>query len=157
MNLTKLLCLSALSFSMASFADQTNINKANLYGSWQCDHDFSDPNKNLKINFNYTINLINNGTSVGNATLLFAMGGMPQLQYKEADTALWSLKGDQLQFVSNNIQFINVSHPELEQLLNLKQLFPKSVNETVKVLELSKKHIKIQSKQHNDAYTCLKI
>jgi len=157
MNLTKLLCFSALSFSMASFAEPININKTNLYGSWQCDHDFSDPNKNLKIKFNYTINLINNGTSVGNATLLFAMGGMPELQYKEADTALWSLKGDQLQFVSNNIQFTNVSHPELEQLLNLKQLFPKSINEAVKVLELSQKHIKIQSKQHHDAYTCLKI
>ena len=103
------------------------------------------------------INLMKNGTSTGNADLVFSMEGMPELKYKEVDTALWSLKGNQLQFVSNNIQFINVSHPELEQLLNLQQLFPKRVNESVKVLGLSKKYIKIQSQQHNDVYTCLKF
>ena len=122
MNLTKLLCISAISFSMSSFADSTKINKADLYGSWQCDHNFSEPQKNIKIKVNYTINLMKNGSSTGNGTLLFSMGGMPELKYREADTALWGIKGDQLQFFSNNIQFINESHPELEQLLNLKQL-----------------------------------
>ena len=157
MNLTKLLCLSVISFSMSSFADTTIVNKSDLYGSWQCDHDFSEPQKNIKIKLNYSINLMKNGTSAGNADLLFSMGGMPELKYKEVDTALWSLEGNQLKFVSNNIQFINVSHPELEQLLNLQQLFPKRVNESVKVLGLSKKYIKIQSQQHNDVYTCLKF
>ena len=157
MNFTKLLFISTFHFRFQVLLHPATINKADLYGSWQCDHDFSEPQKNIKIKLNYTINLMKNGTSAGNADLLFSMGGMPELKYREADTALWTLKGDQLQFVSNNIQFINESHPELEQLLNLKQLFPKSVNESVKVLELTKKQIKIQSKQHNDAYSCLKI
>jgi hypothetical protein len=97
-----------------------------------------------------------NGTSEGFATLLFSMGGLPELEYREVDKALWSLNGTQLNIASNNIQFINVSHPEFDQLLNLQQQFPKSVKESVNVLELTKSHMKIQSEQHDEGYTCLK-
>lgn len=121
MNLTKLLCISAVSICMSSFADTAIMNKSDLYGSWQCEHDFSEPQKNMRVMLNYTINLMKNGTSVGNADLLFSMGGMPTLKYKEVDTALWRLQGNQLQFVSNNIQFINVSHPEPRQAHYKKQ------------------------------------
>lgn len=157
MNFTKLLFISILSLSISSFVHSTTIKKSNLYGSWQCDHDLGDPNKNLKINFNYTINLMKNGTSEGFATLFFSMGGLPELKYREIDKATWRLEGEQLHIQSNSIQFINESHPEFEQLLNLQQQFPKSVNESVKIVGLTKYTIKLQSKQHNDVYSCVKI
>ena len=158
MNSTKLLFIAMILFAFFSnSAFSAEINKNNLYGSWQCKYDFNDPNKGLKLNFNYNIHFMENGTSQGFATLLVSMGGLPELIYKEIDESLWTVKDNELNITTKNIQFINVNNPDVEKLLDLQQLFPKKVNESVKIIELTKNLIKIKPNKDSGVYQCSKI
>lgn len=157
MNSTKLLFVSMLlSFFVSHSAFSAEINKNNLYGNWQCKYDFNDPNKGLKVNFNYNIHFMKNGTSQGFATLLVSMGGLPELIYKEVDESLWTVKDNELNLTTKKIQFINVNNPDVEKLLNLQQLFPKKINESVIIIELTKHLIKIKPKKDSGVYQCSK-
>lgn len=148
------LTLSALSFSTPNFAASPSFNKTNIYGDWVCSHELGETDENLQTKLNYKIRFNHNGTSNGNASLLFTINGLPPLVYQEVDTALWQIEGEYLTISSNNISFSNVSHPEFEALLNLQQHFPKSVNEKVKILKLTKKSLAVQSKNHSDVFNC---
>jgi len=144
----------ALVFSSPTLASA--IDKSSLYGSWVCEHSLGNNNKNLQVNFIYHVNVNKNGTSTGEATLTFSMAALPPLIYQEVDTALWTLDRDNLTISSDNIQFSNMSHPEYEALLNLQQHFPRHVNETLKVTQLTKLALTLFSERYNDVYHCVR-
>tara|TARA_R110001583_G_scaffold28634_3_gene101290 strand:- start:6336 stop:6842 length:507 start_codon:yes stop_codon:yes gene_type:complete len=155
--LFSVLPLLAASFSMPTVAEQVKtINKSDLYGSWGCQHEVEEPNTKMTIKVSYNINYVKNGTSNGVGALLFKVGGMPELKYSATDSSTWTLEGDNLTIKSNDINFKNVSHPELEALLNLKQILPTTINESGKILELSKTNLKVKSTSYGEVYSCLK-
>lgn len=157
MNLIKVLPLLAFSFSMPTIADQVKkINQNNLYGSWVCQHEVEEPNTKMAIKASYKINYAKDGTSSGVGALLFKIGGMPELKYNVIDNSTWQLKGDSLTIKSQDIKFINVSHPELDNFLNLKTILPKSINESGIILELSKVNLKVKSTSYGEVYSCTK-
>jgi len=160
MKLTRSFLLSTLitpTLLWSSVTHSAAVKQEQLYGKWQCIHHFSEPNQNISIKVDYTIELMKNKTSVGKGDLFFTMGGLPPFAYKESDSSLWDLQGNLLTLQSTAIGFVNISHPELEQVLNLQQLFPKHIKETVEVVSVSAQQIKVASSSHGKAYTCDKM
>ncbi|TEW55341.1 hypothetical protein E2R68_06225 [Psychromonas sp. RZ22] len=166
MKIIKTLPLLMFAFSLSSFATTPNsanavaknksINKDNIYGYWHCKDEVIDPKTQIKVKVNYTVNFLNNGKSKGFGTALFTIPGMPVVTYKATDSSTWKLKGDQLTMSSTELTFVNVSNPELDQILNLKSFFPKKVNESAQILTLSKTSLKAKAKSNKQIYTCVK-
>ena len=158
MNLIKVLPLFALTFVNNTFAvEATKIDVKNLYGSWECQHEVVEPNSKMTIKVDYKVNYAVNGTSSGAGDVFFTVPGFPELQYKALNKATWSLKGNQLSMESTDISFTNVNNPQLDKLLNLKQILPASINESGTILALSKDKVTVKSEAYSDSYTCLKV
>jgi len=161
MNLVKILPALLLFYAIPSMAESnvTNaspINKSNLYGSWFCQHKIEEPNSKMVIDVNYRIKYNQDNTSQGYGILLFALSGMPKLKYSITDSSTWQLKEDTLSMSSQNIEFKNVSHPELESILNLKKILPATVNESGKVINLSNDELTVKSEAYSDLIQCVR-
>ena len=167
MNLVKVLPALMFIYSIPSVAAEvttapstlaaSSITEKNLYGTWLCQHDMEEPNTKMSIKVNYKINYLANGQSNGSGDLFFKINGMPELKYSVTDNSTWVLKGNDLTIKSKDINFKNVSHPELESLLNLKKILPATVNESGTIVSLTKTTLKVKSASYGEVYTCGKV
>ena len=156
----KILFISLLSvtFSMSAFSKNTpRINKNNIHGLWHCQGASFNAKTNMSIKGNYKVLFMANGTSTGNGNLFLSILGMPKIEYRLVDEAKWAIKSDQLFFSSSNFSLKNISHPEFEQMLNINALIPKKINDSVKILKLTKTELQVQSKKDNRKYSCSKL
>ncbi|MGJ8581440.1 MAG: hypothetical protein ACSHWR_03895 [Psychromonas sp.] len=161
MNLVKILPALILFYSMPSVAEEsdktaTQINESNLYGSWFCQHKIEEPNSKMFIDVNYRLQYNQDNTSQGYGILLFTLTGMPKLKYSITDSSTWQLTGDELTMSSQNIEFKNVSHPELESILSLKKILPATINESGKVIHLTKSELTVKSDAYSELIQCVK-
>lgn len=158
MNLLKVLPLLAVVYSLPSLAAPVKtINESNLYGNWLCKHEMLEPSTNMKIKVNYQINYAENGQSHGAGTVLFNITGLPPLEFRATDNSTWKIKNGSLIMSSTEMKFVNVSHPELDSLLNLEQILPTKINESAQILELTKTTIKVKADLNGGIYTCSKV
>lgn len=167
MNLVKVLPALMFIYAIPSVAAEvttappapaaSSITEKNLYGTWLCQHDMEEPNTKMSIKVNYKINYLANGQSNGSGYLFFKINGMPELKYSVSDNSYWVLKGNDLNIKSKDINFENVSHPELEALLNLKKILPATVNESGTIMALTKTTLKVKSASYGEVYTCAKV
>ncbi|MFT6907703.1 MAG: hypothetical protein ACJAS1_004387 [Oleiphilaceae bacterium] len=157
MNLIKFLPLFTLACSLSTFATgQKAIDESYLYGNWNCKHEVNASKTQMKVKINYNVNFIRAGKSNGYGTLLFKMPNLPELEYSLTDNSTWEIQGDNLILSSTQIKSVNVSHPELDKFLNLKQFIPKSVSESSKILKLTKSSLTVKSESNGEIYTCSK-
>ena len=141
-----------------AFSDTgTAINKNDLIGSWNCTHQFVEPSTKMLINVDYKTNFIANGNAYGSGDLLFTIEGMPKINYKASDNSTWSLKGDELTIKSKNINFTNVSHPQLDKFLDIKKILPASINESGKLTTLTSNKLTVKSNSYGKSYSCTKV
>lgn len=158
MDRIKILPLFAFVFSISTLAnDSKTINESNLHGMWNCKHTMEDKNLNMTIDIDYDVNVISTGKSTGSGVLSFKIPNFPELAYSLSDSSHWKIKGGNLILSSTELKVENRSYPELEKILNLRSLLPKKVNESAKILELTKSKLKVQSKSDGGIYACSKI
>jgi hypothetical protein len=158
MDRIKILPLFAFTFSMSILAnDSKTINENNLYGLWNCKHTMEDRKLKMKIKIDYDVNVVRSGKSNGVGVLLFKIPNFPELAYSLSDNSQWKIKGDNLTLSSTELKLKNTSYPELDKMLNLRRLLPKNINESAKILELTKSKLKVQSKSDGGIYACSKI
>jgi hypothetical protein len=158
MDRIKILPLFVFTFSMSTLAnDSKTINENNLYGLWNCKHTMEDRKLKMKIKIDYDVNVVRNGKSNGVGVLLFKIPNFPELAYSLSDNSQWKIKGGNLTLSSTELKLKNTSYPELEKMLNLRRLLPKNINESAKILELTKSKLKVQSKSDGGIYACSKI
>jgi len=167
MNLIKVLPAIIFIYSIPSIAAEVtataspttnqSISEKNLYGTWVCQHEVEEPNTKMSIKVNYKVNYLANGQSNGSGYLFFKINGMPELKYSVTDNSTWGLKGNDLTVKSKDINFKNVSHPELESLLNLKKILPATVNESGIIIALTQTTLKVKSTSYGEVYTCGKV
>ncbi|MFT7006336.1 MAG: hypothetical protein ACJAXJ_000844 [Colwellia sp.] len=158
MDRIKILPLFAFAFSMSTLAnDSKTINENNLYGLWNCKHTMEDRKLKMKIKIDYDVNVVRSGKSNGVGVLLFKIPNFPELAYSFSDSSQWKIKGGNLTLSSTELKLKNTSYPELEKMLNLRRLLPKNINESAKILELTKSKLKVQSKSDGGIYACSKI
>lgn len=157
MNLIKVLPLFTLICSAATFAaEQPTINERDLYGNWNCNHVVDEPKTKMKVKVDYNVNFARAGKASGFGTLAFNVPNFSEVQYTLADNSSWKVTGNQLVLSSTDVRVIKVSHPEFEQLLNLKQFIPKQINESVTILKLSQTSVDVRSEVDGKTYTCTK-
>jgi hypothetical protein len=158
MDRIKKLSLLCLFFSFSTLAnDTTKINVKNLYGTWNCTHTMEEKISKMNIKIDYNIDILRNGKSTVLGTVLFKISNFPELKYNLSDSSNWKIKEGNLVLSSTELEVKNQSYPELEKILNLKSLFPKKVNESVKILELTKAKLKVWSRSDGGIHTCSKI
>ncbi|RBW47040.1 hypothetical protein DS885_05220 [Psychromonas sp. B3M02] len=161
MNLVKILPALLLFYSLPNLAEESNVNatpikQSNLYGSWFCQHKIEEPNSKMLIDVNYRLQYKQDNTSQGYGILLFTLSGMPKLKYSIKDSSTWQLQGDNLTMHSQNIEFNNVSHPELESILSLKKILPVTINESGKILSLTNNELTVKSDAYSELIQCVK-
>ena len=156
----KILFVSLLSvtFSISVFAENTSgINITNIHGLWHCQGASFNAKTNMSIKGNYNVLFMANGTSTGNGNLFLSVLGMPEIEYRLVDEAKWAIKSDQLFFSSSNFSLKNISNPEFEQMVNINELIPKKINDSVKILKLTQTELQVQSKRDNRIFGCSKL
>jgi hypothetical protein len=158
MNLINVLPLFTLVCSMSAFATgQKAINESDLYGNWNCKHEVNNSNTKMKAKINYNVNFFRTGKSNGFGTLLFKLPNLPELKYSLTGNSIWKIKEGHLLLSSTEIKSVNVSHPELDQLLNVKQFIPKRINESSNILKLTKSSLEVKSQSNGRIYACNKV
>jgi hypothetical protein len=158
MNQLKISLLFFWFFSISILAnDSTTINENNLYGTWNCMHTLEEKLSKMKVEIDYNINVLRNGKSNGLGVVLFNIPNFPKLEYSLSDSSNWKIKDDNLILSSTELQLKNKNYPELEKILNLRSLVPKKINESVKILELTKTKLKVWSRTDGGIHTCSKV
>lgn len=158
MNQLKLSVLFFWFFSISILAnDSTAINENNLYGTWNCKHTLEEKLSKMKVEIDYNINVLRNGKSKGLGVVLFNIPNFPKLEYSLSDSSTWKIKDDNLLLSSTELQLKNNNYPELEKILNLSSLIPKKINESVKILKLTKAKLKVWSRTEGGIHTCSKV
>lgn len=154
----KILPLFFLSVSMSILAnDSMAIKESNLYGNWNCKHTMENIDLKMKINIDYDVTVVRDGKSSGSGILLLKMPNFPELKYNILDSSNWDIKDGKLSLSSTEFKLENKSYPELEKILNLRNLLPQNVKGSAKILELTKSKLKVKSKSDGGIYTCAKI
>ncbi|MDX2424994.1 MAG: hypothetical protein QNK15_01950, partial [Cycloclasticus sp.] len=149
MKLINVLPFFTLVCSMSTFATgQKAINESDLYGNWNCKHEVVDSNTKMKAKINYYVNFVRAGKSNGFGTLLFKLPNFPELKYSLTGNSTWNIKDGHLLLSSTEIKSVNVSHPELDQFLNVKQFIPKRISESSKILKLTKSSLEVKSQSN---------
>jgi len=154
----KLLPLLTLTVAMPTFAvEASKINENNMIGDWRCEHQAEEPKTKMKVKVNYHINYAKQGKSSGSGTVLLKIPGMPELTFSEMDKSSWQLKGDQLVMSSSDINFTNVSHPQLDNFFNFNDILPNTINESGKVLALTASTLTVKSAAYGEVYSCSRL
>lgn len=139
-----------------SAMQQETINKSDLYGSWNCKHQIEDANTNINVKIDYNVNFKAAGKSSGIGSLLFTVQNFPELEYHLSDVSTWDITGNTLILSSTQIKSVNVSHPELDKLLNLNKLIPNKVDESAEILTLTKNRLMVKYHFNEQVITCSK-
>jgi len=137
--------------------DSIVIKESNLYGTWNCKQTMENINLKMKVNIDYDVTVVRNGKSSGSGVLLLKMPNFPELKYTILDSSNWDIKNGKLNLSSTEFKLENRSYPELEKILNLRNLLPQNINGSAKILELTKSTLKVQSKWDGGIYTCSKV
>lgn len=125
-----------------------------LYGSWNCKHAMQDASTTMKVD--YDIHYSADGQAHGNGTIWLRMQNFPEMEYRLSNRSTWELKADSLILSSAEFKLVNRSHPELDQFLNLRSLFPQNVRESSTILELTQSTLVARSDSYGGVYSCSK-
>jgi len=158
MNLMKVLPLVSVVFCCSAFAtEQTTYDQNLILGSWNCQHQLEETKTKMKVKVNYNINFFTTGKSNGAGSVFFTLANLPQLECSLKNSATWEIKQGKLILSSTEIESKNISHPELDTLINLDKFIPKSVTESSKIVTLTKSTLEVKSKSDAGVYTCSKV
>lgn len=125
-----------------------------LIGQWRCPYQVIEPTTKIRADIHYEIDFKKSGQSEGTGHLFLTLEGMPGFKYLINDKSDWKLTDNKLTLVSKSLSFKNVTNPQFDQLLNLQSLFPKKVNESVTIIELSKSILTLSHKTLTNAVIC---
>ena len=126
-----------------------------LYGNWNCQESSED--ENLKLSMDYDVNFVRNGTSNAFGILKLKLPETPELEYSYADSSKWEVIDGYLITMSTEVKIINVSHPGIDDVFNLGELFPQNISDSSKILKLNETELSLQGESDGEIYTCSKV
>lgn len=126
-----------------------------IYGSWNCQYNHEE--NGFKISIESEETYVRNGRSntFGIMKAKFAPE-LPEIEYSLAGSATWDINGDYLVTTLDDMKIVNLSHPELDKIMNLQDMFPKNLSESSKILELSTSKLSLKSESDGTVYHCTK-
>ncbi|MDN3391937.1 hypothetical protein [Pseudoalteromonas sp. APC 3691] len=159
MKIHKIILVASLAISTSVFAgngapEPSNIDEQ-IYGSWNCQ--YSHEENGSKISFETEETYVRNGrsNSFGIMKAKFAPE-LPEIEYSLAGSATWNIDNGYLVTTLDDIKVVNLSHPELDKIINLQDMFPKNLSESSKILELSTSKLSLKSESDGTVYHCTK-
>jgi hypothetical protein len=163
MYLISTLPVIALIITGSVFAKETqvikaskNINVAYLYGSWNCKGALQHKQLKMGVKFDYNILFTKDFKSTGQGIVSFTIPNFTDLDYQLTDNSTWEINNEDIIYTSNDLKLLNISHPEFEKIINLEKLVPKNINESSKIIKLTKSTLSVQAKVDNKIYSCFK-
>jgi hypothetical protein len=156
MNPIKLLSIITLFFSVPVCAQtESVINANNLYGAWNCK--LTKVDRGSKIAFDIDVNYIQNGSANSFGTLKFDLPEIAELEYSIATSSTWEIKEGYLIETATEVKVVNISHPELDNIINLGSMFPQNTTESSKILELTSTTLSLKSENDEATFNCTKL
>ncbi|MFV0481427.1 MAG: hypothetical protein ACK5LP_05540 [Campylobacteraceae bacterium] len=115
--------------------------------SWECKTPFEDTNSGMKISSISTETLHVNGkaTSSGFVKIKF-LNLQDEVIYKENTNYTWELSGKKIILKLQNLDLVNLSHPFLDEIINLKSLYQSGYATSLDFIEFSKDKITLEDK-----------
>lgn len=145
-----LLCVSA---SMADVTKQ-EINPEKLLGTWRCDVTVEEGD--IKINIISDDIYIRNGKSNSFGTMTFQSKDTPAITYSVVANGTWEINRNFLISTYTNLKFVNLTHPELDKIINLQDFFPENVSDSAEIIELSDNILSVKSESNGQRIHCTK-
>lgn len=149
------LCLTIVTLCQSARALSDEYSKEQFYGTWNCV--VVDESVEGKIVIDLDVSYAPNSqmNSSGSTTLFIA--GLPEIKYSIAFKGVWEYQDGYLIETSNEVKIVNISHPELDELLNPEGLFPESLSESTEVIMLTESSLTLKSEGDNVTYSCDKL
>ncbi len=129
--------------------------KSNLFGTWICEYKFGDSGSQLKFASEDTY--VRNGTtySIGSFGLKITED-VPEITYSLSASGTWEIVDGYLITTSSEIKLVNLTNPEIDDILPLKEMFPQNVSESAKILEINESQMALKSETDGQIYLCTK-
>ena len=134
-------------------SDFTYENK--IHGAWNCS--FEQKMEGGKILLSTEDSYIDNGKFNSFGTMILNLEReRVELEYNIAGTGSWYVKSGKLYHTLEDIKFVNLTNPELDDILNLTDLFPKNVTESSSIKSINSNSITTVSDIDGSELTCSK-
>jgi len=139
----------------SSEPSQHYVYHQNILGPWDCNYSFKEDDFSASISSTDTY--VRNGAShsFGIMKIRYA-SDTPEVEYSLAGTATWKIQGKYLIQTMTDIKIVNVSHPEVDEIFNLQEMFPTNVSESSEILKLTAAELVLDSESGTGLYTCSK-
>jgi hypothetical protein len=153
--LAPILLVACASPSQNSFNEDRSIERA-IVGNWECDFEQTLPEGSFS--FDTKDAYVANGryTSIGSLIMYFEEEGV-ELEYVLADSGTWEVLDEKLVMTSEDIKIKNVSHPGIEELFDINDLFPKNMSGAYSILELSSEKLVLKIDRKTPEMNCIRI
>ena len=125
-----------------------------LYGTWNCKVEVEKDDD--QISFDIDTTYIRNGKSNSFGSMKLNLPELPELKYSYADSGSWEIKDGYLISTTAEVKLVNVSHPVLDNVLNLEKLFPQNISESSQILKLSNTELSLKDESDGEIYHCFK-
>ncbi|SHO57343.1 hypothetical protein [Vibrio quintilis] len=126
---------------------------SSLVGSWQCSASLQKPlfRLTLKSQDQYT----SQGDYHTKGVLTAALNGQPvEVKYAVSGDGQWHLSQKTLELKSRHLTFKNISNPEWEAFLNLKQYIPKQASGSFQIKALTQQHLVLNNRRLSQNIEC---
>jgi hypothetical protein len=125
-----------------------------LYGTWNCKATLEGDGGKVSLDIDTTY--VRNGKLNSFGTLQLNYPEIPEIQYSYADSGSWEINDGYLISTTSEVKLVNISHPELDKVLNLEDMFPQNISESSQILKLTKTELSLKDESDGEIYNCSK-
>lgn len=141
--------LPLLLASMELMADQR------LLGTWNCAYAVQE--QDVSVTSETREIYASDGRIDSSGTMRVRMSPeMPEISYSLAATGHWEMADDALVVTASEVRIVNLSHPEFDRLLDLQEMMPEGISESMAIVELSAADLILRSETDGRLYNCRK-
>jgi hypothetical protein len=124
-----------------------------LLGSWNCSISVDQLGQKMTIESEESYG--RNGHLDGIGTMWLTFGpGYPEIEYSFVGTSTWEIVDNFIVSVMTDIEVVNLSHPEYDEMFNMKDMFLTGSSDSAEILELSKTKLTLKTEPDNFIYSC---
>lgn len=147
-------------FFLAAACSSKDIDASSLekeiLGTWDCSYSLIEEDgtgMNLTAKETYKKNGLS--SSVGLLKAKFSPD-LPEIQYHISALSTWELKDGLLLSTLNDVKVTNLNHPELDKIINLKEMMPLNITDPSEIIEISPSKMILRSEDDDGLYKCEK-
>ncbi|KEQ18790.1 hypothetical protein [Endozoicomonas numazuensis] len=150
-----LLSLSLACATLAANAESpVAITQENLVGIWACEA--SVAMEQGKMHYISTEKYLKDGRSKSEGSMKLSFGNLniPDLEYTITGAGTWKLDGSKLTETVTELDIKNLTDPQFDQFINLKDMIPMNVPETSLITKLTQSTIAIKAGDSEEVLEC---